>query len=175
MATPWAFASTPVGRKDCLTDRPLATFGASATTARTTLVHLRIFNMAFSPFLNVASTIFPHVARDAIGPDDQGYVSDSFGVNRGQATFVLGPSAESAPAATVETAGPGPTRYAAAAAQPEDRRRPARGRARPGRDAAPARALVASPHKAADALVFCKDNGEGDDYRGSTAIARRST
>ena len=65
---------------------------------------------------------FPQVARDAIGLGDRGYVSDSFGVDRGSSTFVLGPSAESSPAA-------------------------------------------ASPHKAADALVFCKDNGEGDDYR----------
>src|SRR5437762_2149573 len=45
MATPCAFGSTPVGRKDCLTGRPLATLGASATTARTSVVHPRILNM----------------------------------------------------------------------------------------------------------------------------------
>ncbi len=64
---------------------------------------------------------FPQVARDAtwVIEDTCRIPSESIG---GQATFVLGPSAESSPAA-------------------------------------------ASPHKAADALVFCKDNGEGDDYR----------
>src|SRR5439155_1092151 len=45
MATPCAFGSTPVGRKDCLTARPLAALGASATTARTSVVHPRILNM----------------------------------------------------------------------------------------------------------------------------------